>query len=56
MADVVKIKSNNPAHPNGYYTQFADKVKPGDVIYTGEEPKTEQKEETPEPKKKRGKK
>ena len=57
MADVVKIKSNNPAHPHGYYIQFADKVKPGDVIYTGEkEPKAEIKEEAPEPKKKRGKK
>jgi hypothetical protein len=54
--DTVKIKSDNPAHPKGYYTQFADRVKPGDVIYTGEEtPKQEQKE-TPEPKKKRGKK
>ena len=56
MADVVKIKSNNPAHPQGFFWQFADKVQPGDVIYTGEEPKTEQKEEAPEPKKKRGKK
>lgn len=56
MAELVKIKSSNPAHPQGFYWQFADKVKPGDVIYTGEEPKTEQKEAAPEPKKKRGKK
>ena len=56
MAALVKIKSSNPAHPQGFYWQFADKVKPGDVIYTGEAPKAEIKAETPEPKKKRGKK
>jgi len=57
MAELIKIKSSNPAHPQGFYWQFADKVKPGDVIYTGEEkPKVEQKEAAPEPKKKRGKK
>ena len=30
---LVKIKSDNPAHPKGYYIQFADRVKPGDVEY-----------------------
>jgi hypothetical protein len=52
--DTVKIKSDNPAHPKGYYIQFSDRVKPGDVIYTGE--KEQPKAEPPEPKKKRGKK
>lgn len=41
MPELVKIKSNNPAHPKGYYIQFADKVRPGDEIYTGEEIKEE---------------
>ena len=31
--ELVKIKSNNPAHPKGYYIQFKDNMKPGDVIY-----------------------
>jgi hypothetical protein len=30
---LVKIKSDNPAHPKGYYIQFCDRVKPGDVEY-----------------------
>jgi ribosomal protein L16 Arg81 hydroxylase len=29
----VKIKSDNPAFPKGYYIQFKDRMKPGDVIY-----------------------
>jgi|GEM_PF-4755068 len=31
--ELVKIVSNNPAHPRGYYIQFKDCVKPGDVEY-----------------------
>jgi len=31
--ELVKIVSNNPAHPWGYYIQFKDCVKPGDVEY-----------------------
>ncbi len=30
--ELVKIKTDNPAY-NGYYTQFKDMMKPGDVIY-----------------------
>ena len=30
--ELVKIASDNPAF-NGYYTQFKDMMKPGDVIY-----------------------
>lgn len=33
MGELVKIKSDNPAHPKGYYVQFKDRVKPGDVEY-----------------------
>jgi len=31
--ELVKIVSNNPAHPRGYYIQFKDCVKPEDVEY-----------------------
>lgn len=31
--ELVKIKSDNPAFTAGYYTQFKDMMKPGDVIY-----------------------
>jgi hypothetical protein len=31
--ELVKVKSDSPAHPNGYYTQFRDCMKPGDVEY-----------------------
>jgi hypothetical protein len=31
--ELVKIASDNPAHPKGYYIQFKDKMKPGDVEY-----------------------
>jgi len=34
--ELVKIVSNNPAHPAGYYTQFKDQMKPGDVIFNEE--------------------
>lgn len=30
--ELVKIASNDPAF-NGYYTQFKDCMKPGDVVY-----------------------
>jgi hypothetical protein len=48
--ELVKIKSDNPAHPHGYYTQFKDKMKPGDVIYTRPETIPANPEE-PKPKK-----
>jgi hypothetical protein len=32
--ELVKIKSDNPAHPHGYYTQFKDRMKPEDVLYS----------------------
>ena len=31
--ELVKVKSDNPAHSHGYYTQFKDMMKPGDVVY-----------------------
>jgi hypothetical protein len=31
--ELIKIKSDNPAHPHGYYTQFKDCMKPGDVVF-----------------------
>jgi len=31
--ELVKIASDNPAHPHGYYTQFKDRMKPGDVVF-----------------------
>ena len=34
--ELIKIVSNNPAHPAGYYTQFKDQMKPGDVIFDEE--------------------
>ncbi len=34
--ELVKIVSNNPAHPAGYYTQFKEQMKPGDVIFSDE--------------------
>ena len=32
--ELVKIKSDNPSHPKGYYIQFRDRVKPEDVEYS----------------------
>jgi hypothetical protein len=32
-SELVKIKSDNPAHPKGYYIQFRAKMKPEDVEY-----------------------
>jgi hypothetical protein len=37
---LIKIKSNNPAHPQGFYIQFKDRMKPGDVEYSDEKPVT----------------
>ena len=31
--ELVKITSDNPAHPKGYYIQFKDRMNPGDVIF-----------------------
>jgi len=31
--ELVKIASDNPAYPQGYYTQFKDAMRPGDVIF-----------------------
>jgi hypothetical protein len=31
--ELIKIVSDNPAHPKGYYTQFRDMMKPGDAEY-----------------------
>lgn len=31
--ELVKIVSNIKAHPHGYYTQFKDQMKPGDIEY-----------------------
>ena len=31
--ELVKIKSENPDHPRGYYIQFKDQVKEGDVEF-----------------------
>ena len=31
--ELVKIASDNPAHPKGYYIQFKDCMKRGDVEY-----------------------
>jgi hypothetical protein len=36
--ELVKIVSNNPAHPQGFYIQFKDRMKPGDVEYSDEKP------------------
>jgi len=36
--ELVKIVSNNPAHPKGYYIQFKDRMKPGDVEYSDDKP------------------
>lgn len=64
--ELVKIASNNPAHPKGYYTGFKDQMKPGDVVFGAakEEIKKEEKGEStkdeieisPEPKIKKTKK
>ena len=35
---LIKIKSNNPGHPKGYYIQFKDRMKPGDVEYSDDKP------------------
>lgn len=40
--ELVKIKSDNPAHPHGYYIQFKDKVKPEDIIYGDQPPETDE--------------
>ena len=46
--ELVKIASDNPAF-NGYYTQFRDMMKPGDIIF-GETPETKPAMvETPKP-------
>lgn len=31
--DLVKIKSDNPAHPKGFYIQFRNRMSPGDIEY-----------------------
>ena len=31
--ELVKIKSDAPGHPKGYYTGFKDQMQPGDVEY-----------------------
>ena len=31
--ELVKIASDNPAHPHGYYTQFRDAMQPGDMVF-----------------------
>ena len=46
--ELVKIVSNNPAHPQGYYIQFKDRMKPEDVEYFDDKPIPE----TPKNKKK----
>jgi len=44
MRETVKIKSDNKeAHPHGYYTQWRDQMKDGDVEY--KEPKKAPKKE-----------
>ena len=48
--ELVKIVSNNPAHPQGYYIQFRDRMKPGDVEYSDE--RAAEIPETPKNKKK----
>lgn len=45
--ELVKIASNNPAHPKGYYIQFKDRMREGDVEYV--EPGLEQEQEELEP-------
>jgi len=35
--ELVKIASDNPAHPHGYYTQFKDRMKPGDVVFVADQ-------------------
>lgn len=45
--ELVKIVSNNPAHPAGYYTQFKEQMKPGDVIF--DEEATTEKIKSPKP-------
>ena len=35
---LIKIKSDNPAHPQGFYIQFKDRMKPGVVEYSDEKP------------------
>ena len=31
--ELIKIKSDNPDHPKGYYIQFKDQMKPDDVEF-----------------------
>jgi len=31
--ELIKIASDNPAHPHGYFIQFKDRMKPGDIEY-----------------------
>lgn len=33
MREVVKIKTDNPAYPAGYYTQWKDQIKKDDVEF-----------------------
>lgn len=35
--ELVKIASNNPEHKKGYYVQFKDQMKEGDVIFKGKD-------------------
>jgi len=45
--ETVKIKSNNPAHPKGYYIQFRDMMKPEDEEYVEEKEKPPIQEKQP---------
>jgi len=54
--ELVKIVSNNPAHPQGFYIQFKDKMKPGDVEYFESEHKQATQTAEPIPKRRKGKK
>lgn len=49
--ELVKIKSDK--HQNGYYTQFKDQMKPGDVLFGKEKEVVPVKEETEKPIKKK---
>ena len=50
--ELVKIVSNNPAHPQGYYIQFRDKMGPDDIEYFEDKP-AEITPETPKQNKKK---
>lgn len=49
MGNLVKIKSDNPAHPKGYYIQFADRVKPEDILFDETQKQEPVKVETDKP-------